>query len=242
MIQRGVASTLVGAALMIAACTGADGDELVDVRESLAEDEDVEAAPTEAEASDVTEAEPESVEEGSETDPGASAETPEEPTEDVDITTVPDEITVEYVQAVIDELERIVAEALIIMMEEGELTIEVTDRIGEIFATDQLSLRTQELTETAETGFSGLREQGDLRPRVRRVQELIDANSDCIYAESRVDERGLFEDGDADAVSFVVLRRPEVDRGLGINESTWVYASLAIGDESELRNQRPCTG
>ncbi len=240
MIQRGVASTLVGAALMIAACTGADGDELVDVRESLAEDEDVEAAPTEAEASDVTEAEPESVEEGSETDPGASAETPEEPTEDVDITTVPDEITVEYVQAVIDELERIVAEALIIMMEEGELTIEVTDRIGEIFTPQQRDIRLNELRAAANGELAGLRQPSEVEVRRRLIVSIIEGSDRCLYAEVESLDAAFFDEPRDPVQAFVVLRRPEVERGLDENPTPWVYSTIAIGDEQEMRSERPC--
>ena len=239
MNARGIVSITVIAAVMLVGCTS-DADtagELQDIREVLGgSDED---APS---------AEPEAAEPG---DEAASAEAPPEadddgelppPDPEIDVTTVPDDITVEYVQAVVDELERILAEALVLMMEEGELTIEITDRVGEIFTLEQRDLRLNELTTASEEGFPGMWPSDEIAPRNREVLGVLDVSEGCIYIEALAFEEGLFPEVTEPAPSFAVLRFPDVERPVEINPTPWVYAALAVGAESELRKERPCQG
>jgi hypothetical protein len=163
MKRRGLATVTALVAVAVAGCTsgGEVAGELRDIREVVTEAEtDPGGDEPGSEAEEATE------------EPGASAEAPEplevepveapEPDPDIDITTVPDEITLEYVQAVLDELERIYASAVVMMMEEGELTIEISDHISDIFALRQRDIRLKEFVDTAEAGFPGMRQPQDI--------------------------------------------------------------------------------
>ena len=238
MSARGIASITAIAAVMLSGCTS-DADtagELQDIREVL-----------EGSAEDEPSAEPEAAEQGdgaasAEAAPEADDAEPPPPDPEIDVTTVPDDITVEYVQAVVDELERILAEALVLMMEEGELTIEITDRVGEIFTLEQRDLRLNELTTASEEGFPGMWPSDEIAPRNREVLGVLDVSEGCIYIEALAFEEGLFPEVTEPAPSFAVLRFPDVERPVEINPTPWVYAALAVGAESELRKERPCQG
>ena len=238
MNARGIVSITVIAAVMLVGCTS-DADtagELQDIREVLGgSDED---APS---------AEPEAAEPG---DEAASAEAPPEadddgelppPDPEIDVTTVPDDITVKYVQAVIDELERIYAEAVVLMMEEGELTIEITDRIGEIFAVRQLGVRRTEFTETAEAGFPGMRPSDEIETRRRIVQDILDQGDGCLYVETVTSDQAFFVDAVEPIDVYVLLEAPTVERPVDINPTPWVYGALGVGEQGEMKAVTPCS-
>ncbi len=236
MIRRGILNAAGPAALLAALVVGCssaevDGDAAAELGEVVLE-EAVEA-PVEPEP----EGEVEASGEGREGDP-ASEESAD--VSDVDITTVPEEITVEYVQAVLDELERIYAEALVIMMEEGELTLEVSDRLGEIFAQRQVDLRRQEFIDAADAGFPDMRPPDEIELRRREVVEILDEEAECLYVEVLAHDASFFRDTRDPITSFVVLRPPTVARPVEINPTNWVYSTLAIGEASELREETPC--
>jgi hypothetical protein len=243
MKRRGLATVTALVAVAVAGCTsgGEVAGELRDIREVVTEAEtDPGGDEPGFEAEEATE------------EPGASAEAPEplevEPVEapesdpDIDITTVPDEITLEYVQAVLDELERILADALILTMEEGELTIEIADRVGDIFTTDQRDLRLDELASAAESGFENMNPPDRIVPRRREAIEVLDASEGCLYVETLAREEGIFPGLTDPAPSFVVLHRRLHIRPREINPTPWGYASLAVGDAGHLRAERPCSG
>lgn len=241
MKRRGLATVTALVAVAMAACTseGEVAGELRDIREVVTE----------------AEADPAGDEPGSEVEPpaeetGASAEAPEpieaepaeapEPDPDIDITTVPEEITLEYVQAVLDELERILAEALILLMEEGEFSIEIADYVGEIFTFEQRDLRLAELETAADADFANMNPSHLIEPRHREVISILDVSEDCLYVEAWAHEQGIFPAITEPSQSFVVLHAREHARPVEVNPTPWVYAALAIGDETALRQERPC--
>lgn len=236
MIRRGILNAAGPAALLAALVVGCssaevDGDAAPELVEMVLE-EAVEA-PVEPEP----EGEVEASGEGREGDPA-----PEESADvsDVDITTVPDEITVEYVQAVLDELERIYAEALVIMMEEGELTLEVSDRLGEIFAQRQVDLRRQEFIDAADAGFPDMRPPDEIELRRREVVEILDEADGCIYVETVTDDSSYFSEPRDPVEIFVLLEPHSGARPVDINSTDWAYGSLGGGELSEMRGLSPC--
>lgn len=239
MVRRGIASLGLAAALVLSACSSDPGAESGELGEDLA----VNAEEPGVSASEEPAADPEpegEVEGGVEPTQGENAQEEGPDPSDIDITTVPDDITVEYVQAVVDELERILAEALVLMMEEGELTIEITDRVGEIFSLDQVNARTASLQELSDSGFPNMRPPDEIRPRLRRVEQILDISDGCIYAETLTfDDAFLVEPSDPIPV-FVRLESPDVARPVDINPTPWVLGSLGVGEPDQLREVRPC--
>ena len=238
MSARGIASITAIAAVMLSGCTS-DADtagELQDIREVL-----------EGSAEDEPSAEPEAAEQGdgaasAEAAPEADDAEPPPPDPEIDVTTVPDDITVEYVQAVVDELERILAEALVLMMEEGELTIEITDRVGEVFAVEQRDLRLEELVDAAEAGFPGMRPSDEIETRRRIVQEVLNKGDGCLYVETVTSDEAYFVNPVEPVDIYVLLEEPTVSRPVDINPTPWVYGSLGSGDREEMRSLEPCIG
>lgn len=244
MRLRGIVSAVATVAALTGACTSAasSSDGLAEIDEQhtgaasdLADPEDEASAP-EAEAAPDSES-PDPVE-------AASAEAPPEtdtvPEPDVDITTVPEEITVEYVQAVLDELERIYAEAVVLMMEEGELTLEISDRIGEIFAQRQVDLRRSEFVDTAEAGFPAMRPPEDITTRRRIVEDILDQGEGCIYVETLTNDHAFFADPVEAIEVFVLLEYPTVERPVELNPTPWVYGALGVGERAEMEAVTPC--
>ena len=239
MVRRGIASLGLAAALVLSACSSDPGAESGELGEDLA----VNAEEPGVSASEEPAADPEpegEVEGGVEPTQGENAQEEGPDPSDIDITTVPDDITVEYVQAVVDELERIYAEALVLLMEEGELTIEITDRIGEIFSIRQRDLRLQEFVQVAEDGFPGMRSPDDIEVRRRQVESIWDRSTECIYAEALAFDGAFFLQEPDPVRSFLVLRPPTRERPVDVNPTPWVYSMLAIGEVGELREERPC--
>jgi hypothetical protein len=241
MKRRGLATVTALVAVAVAGCTsgGEVAGELRDIREVVTEAEtDPGGDEPGSEAEEATE------------EPGASAEAPEplevEPVEapesdpDIDITTVPDEITVEYVQAVLDELERILADALILTMEEGELTLDAADHIGEVFALRQVDIRRSELMDAAESGFPGMRAPEDVGLRRRVAQRVVDQGEGCMYVHTVTTDTAYFDEPVEPVDVYVLLESPTVERPVDINPTPWVYGSLGIGDSAELEGLRPC--
>jgi hypothetical protein len=241
MKRRGLATVTALVAVAVAGCTsgGEVAGELRDIREVVTEAEtDPGGDEPGSEAEEATE------------EPGASAESPEplevepveapEPDPDIDITTVPDEITLEYVQAVLDELERIYASAVVMMMEEGELTIEITDHIGEVFTLEQRDVRLQELLASANEGFEGFVDSASVQPNQWVVKEVLEASPGCMWIESSRASDGFLLSPPPPAATFVLLEWRDVERPVEINPTPWVIGALRFGNVDELRQVTAC--
>jgi hypothetical protein len=99
----------------------------------------------------------------------------------IDVATVPDEITVEYVQAVMDELDRAWGDMFRLFHAEGGPTQETWDRLEALYAEPGMQGMRDYLGVLAADQFPGIRtEPGDPETQVRR---LLVSSSGCVFAE-----------------------------------------------------------
>lgn len=221
--KRIVASALA-AVLLLAACS--DGDP-----EGSAEGvEAIEPQP------DADESDPERAEDGA---PAVEAAPEPEPAE-IDVTVVPDEITEEYVEAVLVELEGLYSEAYILFQATDEATIEVTDRLGAAFTESEYRTRLRQFTDIAEAGYPGYRRVDAAAPRTHEVQRILDSSATCVYAETLLDVSGVRVDAGDPQASFVELGLPELEPFEQLNPTPWVVHEFPSGALAELVESRPC--
>jgi hypothetical protein len=231
--HKRLAAAVVAAGLLLAACSADPANE--------ASAEDIQP---------IEEPQPEAVEPESEPDPDPPDPDPEPEPEasEIDITVVPDEITEEYVEAVFVELETLYAEAVAeLRRNDGELNIEVTDRLGEIFDNDEALGQNIEIFQaSAANGFSGVRDADDIRPRVRQVVRLMSSDSACIYAETSLDPSPVVLDAEGGVVNFVQLLPKVVERPVVMNATPWVFARVTTpfdpADNDDIAENDPCIG
>ncbi len=159
---------------------------------------------------------------------------------EVDVTVVPEEITPEYVEAVLAELEQLYADALRELMLAGEPTIEVTDRLGSAFIEEQYASRLQQFLELLGAGFPEIAEPSQLEPRIHTGVELLDVTDVCVYSQTVLDVGGVFGGVREPQVAFVEIGLP--DRGVvnDRNPTPWMIHGLPVGAPDELRERRPC--
>jgi|GEM_PF-5743148 len=238
--------------------SGSDGDgsaisaiEVVDAEDAIGESADGDAGP--GEDAEVA-AEPGggggdgggSASEGAASDggPGDGAESGSGSADEVevDVTVVPEEITPEYVEAVLAELELLYMEALREMMVAGEPTIEVTDRLGSAFSEPQYQARLEEFLNILSNEPDLLAEPEDLRPRVHQVVEVLAVDTECIYVETIADGSGITRDDLPVVSAFVLLGPVDVERPGRRSNTPWLIHSLPLGEAEDLRSDTPCTG
>jgi hypothetical protein len=231
--QRIVAASLA-VVLLLAACSDGDPEASAGGIEAIEEPQpdpaESDPEPEDDEAASAVDPEPE-VEPGPE--PGAT---------EIDITVVPDEITEEYVEAVLVELERLYIESYIAFREAQEPTIDVTDSLGSAFTNRQYTARLGQFIDLREAGFAGFRSAAEAGPRRHAVESVIDQSDVCIFAETRMDLSGVLVDPPAPEVTFVELGPPDGERFEELNQTPWVIHALPTGDHGELREGRPCRG
>jgi hypothetical protein len=223
--HRRIAVAFLAAAFLLASCSD-DG-----AGEASAEDiERIDDAEPETDPEVEPEPEPEPVEE------------PEPEPAEVDITVVPDQITEEYVGAVLAELEGLYLDAYVAFRVADEPNIEATDRLGSAFANAQYAARLNEFVEFASEDYEGLQPAANARPRAHIVEEIHDLSDDCVYVETLMDVSGVVVGAGAPQVTFVELGPREVERVVDLNSTPWLIHGLPIGELAELREVRPCDG
>lgn len=159
---------------------------------------------------------------------------------EVDVSVIPDEITPEYVEAVLAELEQLYADALRELMLAGEPTIEVTDRLGSAFSEPQYQARLEELLEIYREEPEILADPDEMRPRTHRVVEVLEYTRSCIYVETIADGSGITTLDLSPSTAFVLLGPPDVERPGNRSPTPWVIDSLPLGEAAELRVDSPC--
>jgi hypothetical protein len=221
--HRRIAVAFLAAAFLLASCSD-DG-----AGEASAEDiEPIDDAEHETDPEVEPEPEPEPVEE------------PEPEPAEVDITVVPDEITEEYVDAVLAELEGLYLEAYVAFQDEDEPNIAVTDRLGSAFTVPEYELRLQQFVDIADAGYPGYQLADDAFARVHDVQQILVATPTCIYAETLLDVSGAVVDAGEAQPAFVELGPRDVERFEDLNPTPWVIHGFPLGDLDALREARPC--
>jgi hypothetical protein len=169
--------------------------------------------------------EPEAVE-----DPDPAPDPEPDPPAEIDVTVIPDEITLEYVDAVLIELERLYAEAIVLTMEHGEPVIEASDRLRSAFSSEQYELRLAELYELADSSFAGFAPPDEVVPRQHYELEILDVTASCIWVQSAIDYSGLAGETLPRDDAFVKLEA--ADKSLLVSDESrtpWVISSLPFG-------------
>jgi len=159
---------------------------------------------------------------------------------EVDVTVVPEEITPEYVEAVLAELEQLYADALRELMLAGEPTLEVTDRLGSAFIEDEYGPRLSQFITLSEDDFPGIASEESLVSRTHSDAVIIDSSPDCIYAETVLDVSGVLEGQRPVEVSFVRLGLPDREVSSNRNPTPWMVHAFPVGVDDELRGLSPC--
>ncbi|MFU8841804.1 MAG: hypothetical protein ACNA8R_13960, partial [Nitriliruptoraceae bacterium] len=151
-----------------------DGIEAIDAPEAPVDEDD------DAEVVD----EPEAAE-----DPDPAPE-PDPPAE-IDITVIPDEITLEYVDAVLVELERLFAEAVRSVVENEEMTLEASDLLNSAFGGTELDSVFADLMVLAEDP-SIARPPGEIAPNTYVAIAVLDEAAGCLWVETVANLSGSF--------------------------------------------------
>jgi hypothetical protein len=160
--------------------------------------------------------------------------------DEVDVTVVPDEITEDYVEAVLVELEQIRHDALVEFREnDGEMTIEVMDMTASVFTADEVDYERYDLDEIAADDFEGLLPPGELQPEEPRVEEILAASASCVLVETEVSADGLLVDPPPPGprIYHLVLQTQELVEDY--NVTPWVIAMIPA-DIEHWRGENPC--
>jgi hypothetical protein len=217
-VRRRLGVAAAAALLVLAGCGGDDEPEPIGGDE---------AAPDEG--ADPTELDPEGDLDGDEGEE-----------EEIDVTVVPDEITEDYVEAVLAELEQIRHDALVEFREnDGEMTIEVDDMVASIFTPEGTEYEAADLEIMRDRDFEGQRSISQLEPLRPQVDELISVSDDCVAAETTLSLDGLQEEPDPPfqrAYLLVVQERELVEDP---NPTPWVIGFISE-DVDHWREQDPC--
>lgn len=154
----------------------------------------------------------------------------------------PDEITEAYVEAVLNELERLHGDAIRAALEAGDVTDDVTERLRAIYTESQLDLRVRTFRQVATERAHVFKPPGEVTQRRRQVVQLLEVTQDCIWAETVLDWSGLVIDPVIEHEEFVLLRAEPGDRDSAGSATSWLVASLPAADADVLRGERPCAG
>jgi hypothetical protein len=168
---------------------------------------------------------------GASPDPTTTTTTtaPEATTTSVDPFTVPDEITVEYVEAVLTELEKINGDALRLAVAEG-FSAEVTDLLETVFDGQPLADRANVLLNVTPVDF----EDGPPGDISVSVVSLAAATEDCVAADVVEDYTTVAASGSPTVSVRVTLVRGEA------NNTGWLVQNRAV--EGDADGVSPCLG
>ena len=178
-------------------------------------------------------------EESSEPDDDESDDSEDEAAADIDVTVVPDEITEDYVEAVLAELERIRAKAIeVLRQENGEFTLVFMDLTQSVFTADEVQYERDDLGNLADADFEPIRD--DISPVEPVVTELLNSSEVCIWVETEVSFEGLREGADAEKrprLYHLVLKdtEPVEDH----NPTPWVISGTP-GNVEDVRGDDRC--
>jgi hypothetical protein len=164
---------------------------------------------------------------------------PEDEAEEVDVTEVPDEITEEYVEAVLAELEQIRRDAIAEYRENDEFTIEVADMTQSVFTPDEVQHEREDLDRIAESGFEGVKPVDELEPVSAEVLEIHSSTDVCIVVETMVDFEGLLIEPPDPRERIYHLVTQDRELVEDYNPTPWVIAGTPA-DLDRWREEDPC--
>jgi hypothetical protein len=153
-------------------------------------------------------------------------------TEVIDPTTVPAEITEEYVQAVLDELYAVQGEALRMAVDEGVVSGAVLSSLGTIYSESEARRVANAYIDAAAGGFSEVkRPPGD--PQAR-VESVLTATAGCLFVRTTLDFEAVATASAEPAVVFVHLVPADQ------NATPWRIETLAAVGPDGVEPSNPC--
>lgn len=161
--------------------------------------------------------------------PGATVPEPTTSTT-ISVATVPDTITVEYAQAVMDELDRVLGDAIRELVAAQGPSDAFIARLKAVYAEPQYTKEVDLYGEDAANEFKGYRiPPGDPKTIVK---EIIDSSNFCIVARVDKDLSSVFSDGaDSSAAGILEVRLKDRSRDpAGENRTAW----MIFGDGPEV--------
>lgn len=173
-------------------------------------------------------------------DPDPAPDPGPDPPAEIDITVIPDEITLEYVDAVLVELERLYAEAAQFAASEGQISVEVADRISSVFGRERSNDAYAVFQAIAESDGALLVAAASFSARSYRALEILDESRGCLWVETIGDQSGVYVDAPEPQPTFILLRETDSEPFRNLNQTPWVYHAQRVGAESELREAAPC--
>lgn len=167
--------------------------------------------------------------------PSASVESTTSTTVGVD--EVPDEITVEYVQRVMDALDASWGDMYRLYVASGGPTLETNEWLAELYTPDEYSVMEIELGREAAAGFEDTR--STTGEPTTEVQRLISSGDQCVYFEGVRHYAEVFEfvaDPARTRGAVAITRREGPTRR---NSTTWRITFEADATEG-LPSEEPC--
>lgn len=160
---------------------------------------------------------------------------PSTTTTTIDVSTVPDEITVEYVQAVMDELDRVTGDMIRAFVTAGGPDREFVGYLAALFDRDAREDMEAQLGRYAAQDLEPL-EASPGNPTTD-VHRILDVSPDCIVLEVRRSfERVLKEPPPEESLGgFVQLsaKRPDQDPRK-LNSTAWVIVADVVAQDAEI--------
>lgn len=150
----------------------------------------------------------------------------------IDISVVPDEITVAYAQAVMDELDRVLGEAIRELVAKGEPTDEFVALLRAVYAEPQFSKEESYYGEDAANQFEGYRRPPG-SPKTT-VKSIIDSSSDCLVLDG---QRSFAEVFTTERRSYSSLLQLQLASGQAKAQFPWRLVADITADS--LQNPTP---
>lgn len=148
-------------------------------------------------------------------------------------------ITEEYVENVLDALFEVSLESLELARAEGLVDTPSISRLEATTTSDLAIQRINDLIALAGSGFEGIR--ADPRPMTFSVLELMEARTDCIFAEVQTDVSGfLVESADPEGARDFVRLRPATEEQIGtkLNPTAWALDQFPVTLDGSVPTDR----
>lgn len=170
--------------------------------------------------------------------PTVSAEAPEGDDGEIDVTTIPDEITPAYVEAVYDEISLGRLPYTVAVLEAppndlGAIPTGTRDGLRSWLAGTQLEVAVASLEDLANNTQrrADFRPSNELRPTRAEVLRVVEGNETCLVAVARLDDSGLSPNGGPRDVLTVLSFSPNSDQAE--NRTSWVLRDQLRNTDSD---------
>jgi hypothetical protein len=153
-------------------------------------------------------------------------------TEVIDPTTVPDEITAEYVQAVLDELYALRGDATRALVEEKQLNERTVETLSAVYSDSLLTFMLNDISDAVLDGFRGFRDPpGDI---VVVVDEVLTGSSECIFVAAVQDFSQVAIEAISPHLSGLTLRPATPEQREAGNPTPWAITEDLFNEDGSL--------